>query len=386
MVNIDRKFAKVVDKMKFNSSPEKMVFENRLMHFLENDSYDINKIKLLKIVSKINWISTKEINDYIFQKTTDLLDDNVMIYKFKNALTSSSNNLISSISYAGMCSDEQVLNNEDIIKKDISSYHSLLIIDDYSGSGDTIIKGLKKVLPYIKSKKIYVVLYAVQSQALEKIHEFQKEESLNLEVFQKKELETYEYYLDKNTKLYADFICDKCLDYKIKYGWGNTGALVSINMCSPNNNISMIWSDKIEYNDNVWIPLLDREIGFIMQNKRYKNQIKKMKVILENYFNNDFSKNYKEYDISYNEFEFLIYTYRCYMTPEELISNNYIQNLHEFDNFTKNLRKNNIIELKNGYVIIKNEDIHRYIKAITLKITAEQSGFKKNTRKEDIGK
>ena len=65
---------------------------------------------------------------------------------------------------------------------------------------------------------------------------------------------------------------------------------------------------------------------------------------------------------------------------------NYIQNLHEFDNFTKNLRKNNIIELKNGYVIIKNEDIHRYIKAITLKITAEQSGFKMNTRKEDIGK
>jgi len=108
----------IVSSIDFNSEIEKNIFQNRVIKFLRNDLNYNNQKELIKIISKINWFNTKQINDFIIRNTKKILNDNIMIFQFKDKVTSSSNTMISFISNEGMCEDNQVLSKEDIFNND----------------------------------------------------------------------------------------------------------------------------------------------------------------------------------------------------------------------------------------------------------------------------
>lgn len=367
----------IVKSIHFNSEIEKDIFQNRVIKFLRNDLNDDNQKELVKIISKINWFSTKQINDFIMRNVKKILNNNIIIFQFKDKVTSSSNTMISFISNEGMCEDNQVLTKDEIFGNDLSMFDGVLILDDYLGSGDTIIDDLSQIINAVRTKKIYVVVFAAQNLALKKLESFRNKNDLNLEVIYKEKLNTYIEYLEPETQKYVNTICNLCSEHDFKFGWKNTGALVAINKCSPNNNISMIWNNNINYNGNRWIPLLNRELSIEAWNKKNKYIIKKNTMILKKYYEEKFEKKFNKYNISYLEFEFLVYSYGCYLTPYELIENDYYQTANEFQMFIKNLLDNKLIELKNNYIIISSKNLYNEIGNVIKKIYKENNSFKK---------
>ena len=57
----------IVSSIDFNSEIEKDIFQNRAIKFLRNDLNCNNQKELIKIISKINWFNTKQINDFIIR-------------------------------------------------------------------------------------------------------------------------------------------------------------------------------------------------------------------------------------------------------------------------------------------------------------------------------
>lgn len=367
----------IVNSIDFNSEIEKDIFQNRAIKFLRNDLNNNNQKELIKIISKINWFNTKQINDFIIRNTKKILNDNIMIFQFKSKVTSSSNTMISFISNEGMCEDNQVLSKNDIFNNDLSMFDGILILDDYLGSGDTIIDNLTQIVKAVKTKKIYIVIYAAQNLAIERLENFGNKNNLNLEIIYKERLNTYVEYLEPKTQKYVNTICNLCSETDFKLGWKNSGALVAINKCSPNNNISMIWNSHINYNGNRWIPLLNRELSIETWNKKNKYIIKKNTIFLKEYYEKKFKAKFNRYDISYPEFEFLVYSYGCYLTPYELIENNYFQTSNEFQMFIKNLSNNKLIELKNNYIIILNQNLYNEIGKVIKEVYKNNNSFKK---------
>lgn len=367
----------IVSNIDFNSEIEKDIFQNRVIKFLRNDLNNNNQKELVKIISKINWFNTKQINDFIIRNVKKILNNNIIVFQFKDKVTSSSNTMISFISNEGMCEDNQVLTKEGIFNTDLSMFDGILILDDYLGSGDTIIDNLAQIVKEVKTKKIYIVIYAAQCLALERLESFKNENYLNLEIIYKEKLNTYIEYLEPKTQKYVNTICNLCSESDFKLGWKNTGALVAINKCSPNNNISMIWNSHINYNGNRWIPLLSRELSIETWNKKNKYIIKKNTIFLKEYYEKKFKAKFNRYDISYPEFEFLVYSYGCYLTPYELIENNYFQTSKEFQMFIKNLSNNKLIELKNNYIIILNQNLYNEIGKVIKEVYKNNNSFKK---------
>lgn len=367
----------IVSRMDFNSEIEKDIFQNRAIKFLRNDLNNNNQKELVKIISKINWFNTKQINDFIIRNAKKILNNNIIIFQLKDKVTSSSNTMISFISNEGMCEDNQVLTKEEIFNNDLSMFGGILILDDYLGSGDTIIDNLTQIVKEVRTKKIYIVVYAAQNLALERLESFQNENDLNLEIIYKEKLNTYIEYLELETQNYANTICNLCSESDFKLGWKNTGALVAINKCSPNNNISMIWNNHINYNGNRWIPLLSRELNIETWNKKNKYIIRKNTMILREYYEEKIRAKFNRYNISYQEFEFLVYSYGCYLTPYELIENNYFQTINEFQTFIKNLLNNKLIELKNNYIIISNQNLYNEIGKVIKEVYKKNNSDKK---------
>lgn len=378
MSNIVETLDAIVNNIDFNSEIEKNIFYDRVGKFLNNDKDKNNQSYLLNVISNIRWINAKEINDFVINKVKNKISSDMIIVDFKEKASSSSSGLISFISCNGICGDDQIFKKQDFINYDISQCRSILLLDDYIGSGDTIIENIKELLDYIKNKEILIIVYAIQNMAIKKFEEIIKEYNLNINLIYKIRLDTYADYLDSTTQRYVNDICKLCSEVDFRFGWKNTGALVAINKQSPNNNISILWNNCIRYKENKWIPLLSRELCFEMLNKKNKDFIKKNTIKLKEYYENSFKNKSLYYNISYNEFEFLVYTFACYLPPEELIKNNYFENVGDFEEFTKNLREKKLIKLKNNYIIIENKNLYNEISLLIKKIYKNNNKFKKN--------
>ena len=375
MSSLSQKFNSVVNKMNFSSEVEKECFESRLLKYIKNDSNKCNQEKILEIVSNIKWFDSKEINDFIVKNIKRIIDEDTAIIQFKPKLTSSSNVMISFISSQGLCMDSQIISLNDVKNSLGSKYSQIVFIDDYIGSGDTIISAIKDVEGSLKDKKVVIISYICQTTALSRFDELK---GVNYDIIAKHYLESFREYLDLAEKEYAEDICELCPDLNLKFGWGNTGSMISINHLSPNNNISMLWCSNIKYNGRKWLPLLNRELSFEMWNAKNKRMINKSTMLLKKQYSEWFQNRYFRYNLSYNEFEFLVYTYSCYLTPEELIQNGYFSDESEFYSFIENMVNNDLIELKNNYIIISNESLYCDISRVDKLIYRNNNSFKKN--------
>lgn len=345
-----------------------MLFSDRLYKYALND--ETNYQTILDIVSKLKWIKSNEVNNFIKK----YINDNYSIYNlyidFKNCASSSSTGLIYIISNEGLCNNSQILKKNEINYRKIKKYKKIFFVDDYIGSGETIIKAIDSIWSYIKDKELYIVSYACQKKGKENI--IYKYPNVNL---------IYSILLDDYTSNYNDkeinyinLICKHCLIKEYEFGYNSVGAFVVLNNKAPNSDISMLWHPGIIYNDQPWMNLFDRELSFSLLNHKYKEVVKKNTFILKI----KFKKISSIYSISFDEFMFLVYSYGCYYTKEQLINDKYFDNENELNYFIKNLIKHNYIGIKNGYFVILNKALCCDIKKIIDSIYRDKKKNRKN--------
>lgn len=379
MTSLTTRIDSVVKNIHFNDSIEENLFKERLIKFINNDSDEQNQIKLLKVVNNIKWYRTPEITAYIISEASHQIDEYSIVYQFKEKIESSNTYFISSISYEGIITEEQIMGEEDILFTGIPRHiQKIVLIDDYLGSGETIIKAIKKVLPIVKNRKIVVISCLCQKSASIAINLFKTRNKLDVVIKYKVLLNSFREYLDYDTSSLVEEICSNCKNPQLINGWGGVGAMVSINTISPNNNIPIIWYDDISWDGSIqWFPLLNRSYNIKRFSQRTKSLIKKEKVFLIYYYKEKLNKSVL--NITYDEFEFLIYSYNCYYTKEELVYNNYFESVEELNTFLLNMLSNEIIEIKNNSIIILNSDVLLEIKKVFKELREKNKKYKKGT-------
>lgn len=344
----------VVSSIKFDNKLEKEIFTNRLYKYVQNDESNANKI--LKIVSKLIWIRSKEINDFFVSYMKKNYSEDMAFIDFKEKSKSSSTRMISFISGENLCNDRQIIKKSEVTKEALSNFTDLFFIDDYIGSGQTILETLEEMKDMISGKKIHIIAYACQKSGYENIVQYNENISIEVKMF----LNAYKDEYEKIELEYINRVCSNCPDSKMAFGYNSTGAYIVLNNIAPNSDISMLWYPSINFNGKRWMQLFDREVSLEILSRKNSELIKKNAMHLRA----SYKSVSKRYSISYSEYEFLIYSYGCYYTKSQLLDNRYFDNDNDFNNCVNNLIIKKYIMIKKGYIIISDSCLYNDIKGV----------------------
>ena len=139
----------------------------------------------------------------------------------------------------------------DYLEKNVIP-EKLVIIDDYIGSGDTIIEALQKmfsIAPELQNSKLFVLVIHVSFSGIKKLNDYVVKKGLDLDFI----------YLEKTDKAFQeDYIFSK-IDAKLKkeeykkicecksvckkivLGYKDIQSLVAFNKTTPNNTLGLFW-------------------------------------------------------------------------------------------------------------------------------------------------
>ena len=341
------------------------IAQARITKFVYNAEKEEERKYLFNLLEKMKWINRKQVLDYIYEQIKKI-DGKFLIYNHK--LDENSSSTFCTTNLSEYLSDNTII-NEQKVKNKKRKTDSLIFIDDYIGTGNTILNAINDIKDKVVYKKIIVISYLCQKRAIDRFNQSK------IELRYCEESESYINLLDIKSIDYINSICDKCTivdDHSelMCFGYKNTGAIVALNETAPNNDISLIW-DRINVSSTkVWIPLLDRNIGFIGLHDRYNNLIKNNQINLRKYFSQT------PFELSYNEFVFLIYSFGIYCTAEEVINNQFFESKKEYIKFLKRMNKKNYIEYKKGYFFIKDPLLFKYINDIGNKLYKTKQYYK----------
>ena len=255
---------------------------------LANELETKNKGKLLEVIKRTEWFHESDIDMFFNSFILEMFDktDETLYFVCKKEKISSSNfNIITNLIRKGLVDEENIIEyskeNQSIQIKEIEEQAKLLILDDYIGSGKSIIDIIKCIESVYNKKNITIVAYIWQEKALKKLNEYLNEKQFlnNYDIYTKnirKEADFREKCVDSEETLeYIRDVCNCCVFKNIKYGFNKTGAMLVIDGVAPNNNISMLWSNDIIYKNTNWIPIFNTELNI----EAVKN---KKKLILKN--------------------------------------------------------------------------------------------------------
>lgn len=338
----------VVCSLNFDNKLDKEIFAGRLYQFVSNDEEHYQQI--LKIVAGLKWINNKEVNDYFVKYFKDNYSEKNLFINYKTNPKSSSTRLLSLISSEGLCNDFQIVNSCDLTSEFVQKFDNIYFIDDFIGSGSTIIGAIDAIWEIVKGKNLFIVCYASQDLGLFNITQKFSTIKLVSEIV----LNDYKSKYDKKTVSYIHSICKLCPEANMKYGYNLAGAYVVLHNVAPNSDISMLWHPRIVYNDNKWTRLFDRELSLEILTKKNKDMIKSNGMLLRKKYNELKSK----YKISFNDFEFLVYSYGCYYTKNQLLDDKYFDSEIEFNTFVSGLIDKDYLVVKKGYIIINNKPLY----------------------------
>lgn len=312
---------KLVKKLRVNKycMEEKEFLYNLLNKVLLNEQTKQNKNKLLDVIEEVNCYKDMEINDYINATITHIIStetiEKYMILKEK--ISSSNHTIISKVLKDGLLEESNIIKyskDNGIELKEIKENSVILIVDDYVGSGKTIIDMLKEIEKNYNKQNVKIIAYIWQEKAINKINEYinETERNNNYEIHIDEDIiieKSYKERYDEDSSIfkYIKDTCNTCKDKRCKFGYNKTGAMITINGLSPNNNISMLWRDDLG-NEKTWIPPFNRDISAITM------QMKKEKIIKESYSNmRKFYTSFSYKDkLSFDEFKMLLLLFNSY--------------------------------------------------------------------------
>lgn len=327
---INERINKLVKKLRVNKycMEEKEFLYNLLNKVLLNEQTKVNKNKLLDVIEDVNCYKDLEINDYINATITHIMitesREKYMILKEK--ISSSNHTIISKVLKDGLLEESNIIKyskDKGIDVKEIKENSVIIITDDYIGSGKTIIDIMKQIESNYNNQNVKIIGYIWQEEAINRINEYinETERNNNYElhidesvIIEKSYQERYEE--DSSIFKYIKDTCNTCKDKRYGFGYNKTGAMITINGLSPNNNISMLWRDDVG-NEKTWIPPFNRDISLITM------QLKKEKIIKESYFNmRKFYELFSYKDIlSFDEFKMLLLLFNSYYIKIDQIKN-----------------------------------------------------------------
>lgn len=348
--------ADIYFKNKFNAI-EKNALLNSIESFLNNEKSGVKQTYLLDIIFLMDWITQNEIIDFIYEKTYYYFEGSDYLLRFKNDIHSSSNLIINRLVENRVIFEDSIINvnDENTLISLNNSTINLFIVDDFSGTGDTFWKSIEKILIYCKLN-LTLVVYAWTERAINNIN---KECSGDNRILTYKIIKS-----EKKIKRYDDLLTEELLNYvnnlsrkinrtKNKYGYKNSGTLVSLNGLSPNNNLPMIWESNLVINENLWSPLLNRKFKLEILEKLKKMVFKQKKEEFFEIYKKRAKKicNLREFQLLY-----ILYTmkYITFNTIQEYFGFDSILELRDILN---KLESRGIIIYDNGFYNITNNEI-----------------------------
>lgn len=327
---------------------KKELYENMIYSFVTNKSGKSRR-ELLEITKKIDWYTNDESQRFIIEKFIENVSTNdYLLLKFKDGEESSSNKFINIILSEGFFESVNLLKLETFIDFNDGSVlldKTVIIIDDFIGTGNTIFKAIRK---FSEQQKFFVIAHTITKQAIARFR--LRKEQINLFYHSKAVLSSYKEKINNRHQLnIIEQICSAVKNPVFKYGFGALGLMVTYEGISPNNNLPMLWYN--EYNEPYenWVPLFDRT-----KNSQLMNQIK------NSIFNNpqrlitEFKK-FKDVDLSVNEFRVLLALRLKIHTPKELFTFLNFDTFNDLKRLVEKLQMRKIIFLfENDYHIIES--------------------------------
>ena len=131
---------------------------------------------------------------------------------------------------------------------------NIVIVDDYFGSGKTIIKYLTKLLQLsdqLKDRNIFILVLEGSFVGKQAIEKFAKDNQLNITIvankYSKKAFDSDNVYslteVDFHRTKYSDIYDKRINNNEYKFGYGEIEALVSFYYNTPNNTLGLFWQN-----------------------------------------------------------------------------------------------------------------------------------------------
>lgn len=356
------KIAKKMVINKFLENEEIITYNGLINRFLLNEDTDYKQKKLLNVIEKVNYYKMSQIKIHLNAKIHRIIasaDEDIFVV-IKEKLSSSNHNLVVDLNYNGIIKDENMLKVKEIDNRyiivgkeiDIPKDSIILLLDDYIGSGKTIIKMIYFLEEKYQNCKVKIVAYIWQKNAIYNLQDFLKKHILNnyYELINDNCIIENDYKWkfnnDENTKEYIEEICGKCKAKSYKFGRYRSGAMLAIDNISPNNNISMLWRNDIDYNN--WNPIFDRERNIlvikraIIKNIRSSYQYTRDEWIKFKYCN----------EIAFTEFKMLLLLFNSYYIEISEIKRLFgIDTEEEVVNILNKFKKLNIISYNENNIL-----------------------------------
>lgn len=212
---------------------------------------------LAELLKHFDYYSHEMVNKYLVDlyaklKENDSLNDDNMIY---TVLANQGGRYCSSYDYI---SEYRILNNvskyiiypnlEELIRTgSIECISNIILLDDFCGSGKTLIDFIKRHINVLKDKNIYYMVIHAMEQGIRNIEEFAEQEGINVYVI-------YEKCTDKAFSM-CTYIYDKKAEFEKEsinlgiqknyvLGYDNTEALIAFYDNTPNNTLGIFWQDR----------------------------------------------------------------------------------------------------------------------------------------------
>lgn len=305
-----------------------LVVENYLK-FLDNEKKLKDKERLLKVLKNVKWFSNDKTDIFFSNAITEILNSTVgdIYFISKNKKTSSCYSIVTNLLMQGKLEEKDVITYDKMTKSlkynEIVKGSTILIMDDYSGSGETIINIAKAIENEFSNNKVLILCYIWQEKAIKIVKRINKSLSKklnnNYEIIEEgiimEDSFKERFKEDSDSISYIKSICENCKQSNIKYGYRRTGAMLTFNGISPNNNISLLWNNNIMHNNHRWFPVFNREYSLELLRKKKNEYLRKNKNEIFEFYKESFLK----YQMTYDEFKALIMLFNTYSIRKEYL-------------------------------------------------------------------
>ena len=305
-----------------------LVVENYLK-FLDNEKKLKDKERLLKVLKNVKWFSNDKTDIFFSNAITEILNSTVgdIYFISKNKKTSSCYSIVTNLLMQGKLEEKDVITYDKMTKSlkynEIVKGSTILIMDDYSGSGETIINIAKAIENEFSNNKVLILCYIWQEKAIKIVKRINKSLSKklnnNYEIIEEgiimEDSFKERFKEDSDSISYIKSICEDCKQSNIKYGYRRTGAMLTFNGISPNNNISLLWNNNIMHNNHRWFPVFNREYSLELLRKKKNEYLRKNKNKIFEFYKESFLK----YQMTYDEFKALIMLFNTYSIRKEYL-------------------------------------------------------------------
>lgn len=263
------------------------IFNDFIKQFdLKEKDIILDLLDNFKYYSHINVnLYLKEIYNKLSSEYKDMSDNNT-IYTFikkDSGIANSSldyfseftniNNINKNIRIEDYTRIINVIKNTNFIKY-------IIFIDDFSGTGDSFIKYLKKDIDIYKNKHLILIVVTIMKKAVTNINEFAKRHSFKIDFLKKDEMDKIftedtinekESFMKKSKKLEIND------DYIL--GYEETESLVAFYNNTPNNTFGIFWFET-DHNKAIFPRIKDKKPSWKKmkkdkQNRKIKNYYSK---------------------------------------------------------------------------------------------------------------